>query len=466
MPRKILNVGSAPGNNGDGDSLRDAFIKTQQNFEELYTYDYVNDTSITDHSDPLVPGSIAYAVEQSEINGGTPISIGPGTYNCSNKISLKSNIKITGSGHGVTTINFLNLTNGFEIGAGAYGIHIDGTLSHMTIKLPIDSANVSVNMLTRQGSGFRISDINFEGGGALSWAIKVASANQLSISNIVCRGYGSGIQWNNDANWNANYGDSIISNVDIGLKNPGTTGIEFRGNTRGVINNILLNRVEVRGDRVHPQTVGIKLSRTSRITLTNTDVENIEKAIINGPNSISCAFINTFAIGCSTDYVPISPSTQTTIIGGYGYFAESQELPTTSVYLFDSSLSKRTKIKSGVREIEHFNDSITPRHLDIEDSGSTLFTNKGATDSVTFILPNAPFAKSLEYQFSVIENTPLVITNIDNIERIRAYDGTSNHTDSNGFIFSSKPGSTISLHNIDNVWWIVDKYTGTWEKGI
>lgn len=51
MTKKIINVGTEPGDQGDGDSLRDAFIKSQSNFDELYSFSPITDTSL-DHSNP------------------------------------------------------------------------------------------------------------------------------------------------------------------------------------------------------------------------------------------------------------------------------------------------------------------------------------------------------------------------------------------------------------------------------
>lgn len=53
MAQEIISVGSTP-NDNTGDTLRDAFIKTNSNFTELYT----DPTVVRNNSDQTIAGSL------------------------------------------------------------------------------------------------------------------------------------------------------------------------------------------------------------------------------------------------------------------------------------------------------------------------------------------------------------------------------------------------------------------------
>lgn len=464
MSRKWINLGSEPGNLGDGDTLRAAFTKTQQNFSELYTSEFVTNAAIEDHSDATLEGTIAHALSQAEQQGGGTVVIGPGVYNCYNSLYIGTNVRLVGSGRDTTTILAQHTYDAITMGSGIYSLFAKPGIEHITIQLPESSAANAIKGRSREcGNGY-IQHVIITGGGPESWGITLDSCNQFSIFGLAYQGGGNGIRWTNFINWGANYGDSLISAVDIDLVNTGTTGILLLGNTNGIVNNILLNRVEIKSKSgVQPGTTGIELNQVSRITLVNVDIENTDIGFINGPRSLSCAFINCYAIGCNNDYIEQAQTTKTTIIGGHGDFSDDQRLPSRNFRLYEPVFDEYTRVTSGVSDIVAYNDTATPKYLTISDAGSTIFTNNGASGSVAFILPNAPNTKSLEYNFSVVSPYTVEIHTENSSDRIRGFDGSLDYTDEGGYIFSSTPGTSITLRNVSNTWWIAEKLTGTWE---
>jgi len=467
MPKQRINIGSEPGNQGDGDTLRDAFLKVQHNFSELYTSEFVTDNSIEDHSDPTLIGSIAYALAKAEQEGGGTVLVGPGIFHCNQSLKIRTNVRLIGSGKDTTLINVNHNFNGLVLGSGQNSLFAQPGVEHLSIHLPSDSSYSAIFAQARQcGNGY-IQHVKITGGSVTSWGLTMDSCNEFNVTGLVYHGEGNGIRWSNLFNWSANYGDSLISSSDIELKNPGTTGILLLGNTNGIVNNILLSRVEVKSTvGVQTGTKGIELNKTSRITLVNVDVENMHTGFINGPQSNSCTFLNAYAIGCTHDYIEHAPTVGTTIIGGSGDFAEDQRLPTRNLRLYEATFDDYTQVSSGIRDIQAYTDTVNPKQLSLAESGSTLFTNKGATGNTLFVLPNAANSKSLEYSFSVIENHEIQIIPDNSLDHIRGYDGTVNYTPDNAYIYSATPGTSGTIHNADNVWWIMDKRVGTWDVAI
>jgi len=464
MSQQFIELGAEPGNLGDGDTLREAFRKTQDNFGELYVSEFVNDSSLSDHADPTVPGTIAFALEAVSQRGGGSVIIGAGSYTCSERLVVGEATRLAGTGQS-TIINATHAMDAIVLDSGSTGLPGRTGVESMTIQLPSTSSASAIRNKSRRAGRAYIKHITIEGGTISSWGITIDSANEFFLMGITYNGEGNGIRWINELNWGINYGDSLITGVDIGLKNPGTTGIQFRGNSNGIINNILINRAEIRSSATPAGTVGIELALTSRITLVNLDIENVETAVLNGPQSRACTFLNTYAIGCTVDYNELAPTSGVTILGGDGDFANDQRLPSRGLKLYAPSFGDYTIAQSGIRDIEKYTDPFVPRQLSLIDSGSTIFTNEGATGIVTFILPNAANTKSLEYTFSVLTPLELRIAPNNSLDSIRGYDGTVNFTPPGSYIYSLTPGTTATLRNVNNSFWIMESRIGTWEIG-
>ena len=465
MPQEIINIGSDPGNNGDGDTLRDAFSKTQNNFDLLFTHEIVTDTSLSDHADASVPGTIAFALARIEANGGGAVVIGPGIYRCASTLRIKVDTQFLGSNLSGTVIDALHDGNVIELGTGNPGFGVRCTLEHFTVNMPDSSLASAIKGNFRQTAKGHIEHVEVTGGSPQSWGIRLDGCNEFAISNFKYSGEGSGIAWFIGQDIAINYGDSLITSTDIILKNPNTTGILLEGRGNFIINNILLSRVEVRSRRIDPNTIGIKLSRVSRITLVNVDIERTDIGVENGPNSIACSFFSVFALGCNTDYVEIAPTRNMTILGGFGYFLNNQQLPNRKLGLYEDAFNDSTFVKTGVADIINSTDSDSPIELTLKDSGSTIFTNKDASGIVSYILPEAAFSKSLDFSFSVLVNQELRIYPNNATDHIRGYDGTLDYTlGGDSYIFSSIPGTSGTIRNVSSSWWIMDKRLGSWSS--
>ena len=465
MAKKTINIGTDPGNQGDGDTLRAAFEKTQANFDELYVAQFVNNPDLPDHGNANVAGTIASALAVAEANGGGTVHIGPGVYKCYSTLVLSQYTRLVGAGRGVTIISVKHLSQGVTSASGNLGVPSRSGVEHITIDLHPLSASSAIGTAARQAGADHIQNVELLGGGPGSWGITLDSANQFTVLGVVYEGGGSGIRVTNAENWSSNYGDGLLTNIDITLSNPNMIGVLLEGNTMGVVNNVLLNRIEVKSLGFLVGAVGIEMLNVSRITLVNVDVENCETGFMNGPRSKWCSFFNAYAIGCDHDYVEEAPAQQVTIIGGYGDFVDNQQLPSAGLKLYEASFDQHVSVVTGLRQIEEYTDTVVPRKLDLPDSGSKVFTNKGAQGPVLFVLPNAANSKSEQFSFSVRTGQELRIIPDNARDRILGYDGSTKYTPSGFYIYANKPGATITLHNIDNVFWVVDSRIGDWLVG-
>jgi hypothetical protein len=466
MPQQEINIGNDPGNLGDGDTLRDAFKKTQDNFDELYVAEYVNDTSISDHADPSTSGSIAHALELVSSKGGGAVIIGPGTYDCFDRLTIGRNVRLVGTARGATIIHGQHDLDIISISSGTFGLQALTAIEHLTLQISSGSAASAISAESSMSGVGHIKHVQIVGGSPSSWGISLDGSNEFLLLGITIDSQGSGIRWTNALNRTINYGDSLVSGVDISLRNSGTTGIALIGNTNGIINNILLSRVEVKGNGGLPGTVGIELNKASRISLINIDIENLDTAVINGPSTNACTFINTYAINCTTDYLERIPASRVTIIGGYGDFANDQRLPSRNLRLYAPNFSDYTTVRTGIQDIERYADIANPRVLSLADSGSTLMTNGDALGPVTFILPEPAFSKSIEFTFVVLEPFELRIVPASNNDLIWGYDGTLTATSNGVSIFSSVPGTTGTLCSIGSNKWFMKNRLGEWTFGV
>jgi hypothetical protein len=110
-----------------------------------------------------------------------------------------------------------------------------------------------------RGHEFHAHGLRFSGGAPSGWCLELVDSNECCLREIAA-GTGGGNDdllangihlYGSTANPTVNYGDSLIEEVSIKLKSPGTTGIliEHQGDPQGtsyyVVNNVLLNRVQV-----------------------------------------------------------------------------------------------------------------------------------------------------------------------------------------------------------------------------
>ncbi|GEM_PF-5031505 len=306
MPKQTINVGTPPGNQGDGDTLRDAFVKTQANFDEVYNALPITDTSL-EHDNPVIDGTIAKALADAAAAGGGTVQLGPGTFVCSARtLIVGDNVRLRGAGRRATTI---------DVTGAQTGIHMAGIASSVEalhLKMPV-GANSDGLLIDRGEQHAR--DLFFSGGGPTSWAINIDAVNILYLSNIRMGGSGNaltgnGIIYQNTSGLTFNFGDSKFSKIDITLAADNTTGIRIAGpdiaNVK--INNILLSQVEVIGTGTAGGCVGVHLHNAARIIFLLVDVEEIDTAIIEEGVVGNCrnnVYIAATSFGNNTGYTAI-----------------------------------------------------------------------------------------------------------------------------------------------------------------
>ena len=470
MGKKLINVGVEPGGQGDGDSLRNAFIKTRDNFDELYSSSPITDVTL-DHSDPGVEGTIAQQLAACEASGGGTVYVGPGKFNLSSaSLTIGANCQLVGAGKNATILIVRHQFNAIRMSTGKLGLAGFWAIRDIAINLPTSVSGNGIVTEPSQGSSGVIENVLITGGSQSSWCIDMDGANGITITDSKCDSEGNGIRWWNSANYNVNYGDSLIQATNVVLRNPYTTGIQLASPTAPSIsnrriNNILISRVEVHTPDgvVRAGTIGVALRNTARITLLHVDIEHVDTALLHesgvdgGAVAVNNAFIQIFPIGCNTDYLEIgsSPAEQV-IMGGQGAFADQQRFPSSEILAAHQILGNN-RVLTAVRPIESHSNSAITRILTVEDSGK-IFTNRGANGTVLFELPPANLSYSVEYEFHLATAGYAIRVQPVSYDLIRPGQGSSGFAYESGKTF----GHVLKIRNIDGTTWSTLVERGTW----
>lgn len=330
MSKQNINFGVSPGNLGDGDSLRDAFIKTQANFDQLESLFPVTNTAL-EHDDPSMDGTIAKALEEAGASGGGTVFVGPGVFRCSTtSLVIPENVVLKGSGRNATVIEIVGSHDGIRVPNVVSG------LESFTLRMPkLQNSGDGIKVTAKYSTHFR--DLLISGGGIFSWAMNLDMVNVARLENILLGVLGNSIKTdsltgngilfqNSDPdNWPYNFGDSKLSSIDIFLASASTTGIKLHGpdNYKDSINNILLSKIEIltAGPGDGFRCIGVHLRNSRRITLLGVDLENMETAILEehagtgGNYSKQNNYIATFALGVQTSYVSSGVVRDRTFLG-------------------------------------------------------------------------------------------------------------------------------------------------------
>ncbi len=465
MSKITINVGADPGNNGDGDSLRDAFIKTQSNFDELYSFAPITDTTL-DHSDSSINGSIAQQLAECELNGGGIVLIGPGTFQLSaQSLVVGDSCQIIGSGEEATSLKIGHTGDGILVAAGQF--NGNWAVKNLTIDLPTALSGDGIATTALQATRGQVQNVTVKGGSVLSWGISINSANEISVDNYTYLGEGSGIKYSNPSGLPVNYGDAIFQGSTIFLKNPNTIGValESPASSSNRINNILLSQISVSTvtGSVPQGTIGVKMSNVARVTLLNIDIERTdigilqESAVSGGAAAKSNAFIQIFTIGCNTDYQEIGTKPQEQVVlGGEGQLAREQHLPSSDI-LAGHPIMGENRVLTAVRPIEAYTNSAVARLLNVEDSGK-IFTNRGASNIVTFQLPSANQNFSIEFEFHLSSAGQRIQVLPASGDIIRPGQSSAGVIYASGTSF----GQLLKIRNIDGNTWAVLSQAGSW----
>lgn len=315
MNNKIINVGTEPGNQGDGDTLRDAFIKTNTNFDTLFAVHYVTDTTLK-HDESDTEGTIAYALAEAGAAGGGTVQVGPGIfYSRTTTLTVPKNVTLKGVGIDATTIRVTGPQDGITIPQRF------GQVESLGLEMPTGSSGDGIKITS---SNVTLRDLGLSGVGLSSWGINVDAAGICTIDHISIgstfhpydKFTGNGILFQNTtpALEPYNFGDSRLSKIDIKLASNNTTGIKFHGpdGTNNVINNILLSQIDIIGPGDGSGTTGVHLRNAKRIALHTVDLEQLELAIFeegaggNTKGSANNVFIAVFVFS-QTGYFSSGP---------------------------------------------------------------------------------------------------------------------------------------------------------------
>ena len=306
MVKQTVDLGASP-DSGDGDPLRTAFQKTQDNIDELYSVYYVTDTSIANHGDPNVDGSVAKALADAHAAGGGTVQLGPGVFAFHNTIlTIEENVCLKGVGRQATVLRKTGFFDAIQIlgpFSGIEGLTLDMSTTATSDGVFIRAGNVSIR------------DAAFAGGLSEAWAIRIESTNVVYLNNIRMGGtaavfYANGIVFENQNLIPYNFGDSKLSKIDITLAADNTTGLAFLSPTTipSRINNILCSQVEIVGNGSTGGCTGVHLRNAARIVLLTVDLEELTTAVYEESVgglilSSNNAYIGVFVFGTPNSYV-------------------------------------------------------------------------------------------------------------------------------------------------------------------
>ncbi|MEK0083437.1 glycosyl hydrolase family 28-related protein [Benzoatithermus flavus] len=271
------------------------------------------------------------AAFQAALDQHQAVFVPPGTYRLDSEVQAKPRRTLLGAGRDATIIDargpraftFNRNTGPYKVDTTAAEDWNRSALGGMTIKM----AQGGVRVI---GHEFRARELAFFGGSAPSgiadpdgWCLDLVDANECALREIQA-GYGGGASHTLAANGirfrstqtGVNYGDSSVSEVSLKLGAAGTCGVLLEGNHPGLINNVLLARIQVNapqgGTGLTPLagTVGIWLKTVRRCQLDTVDVEVTETGFkeegtgVNGNpgTNADIVYLNCQAQNCSTPY--------------------------------------------------------------------------------------------------------------------------------------------------------------------
>lgn len=330
--------------------------------------------------------AIQDAVDAVSAAGGGVIFFPAGTYKTTSAIDVPAKCILRGAARVATVL---------DIEHTGHGITLTGSYSG------VESLKVAQRDSGTVGSGIRITankthlrDLQCAGGVATSWAIDVDHANICLIENVDIGGdgadalSGNGIVFRNSdvGSYAYNYGDALLSKVDVQLGANNTTGIKCAGpdSSSNKINNLLLSQVEVTGGAGGlTGDIGIHIYNASRITLHHVDLENLSTAVKHegaqnsGALSESCVFLGVFVLGTTTAYSQNGTVTKTTFMGCDNFpdtsfatgFQDGDAILAGGAYIVDSNGTPNVRLHNQSGTLR-FDDGADDGGLDMVISGN------------------------------------------------------------------------------------------------
>jgi hypothetical protein len=271
------------------------------------------------------------AAFQAALDQHQAVHVPPGTYRLDAEIQVKPRRRLFGAGRDATVVDaraaraftFHRNEGVYAVDGGAATDWNRSALDGMTIRMAKGGVRVV-------GHEFRCRDLAFFGGAAPAgaadpdgWCLDLLDANECGLAGIQA-GYGGGVNHTLGANGirfrssttGVNYGDSTVSEVSLKLGAVNTCGILLEGNHPGLINNVLLQRIQVNAPEGGaglvplPGTVGIHLKTVRRCQLDTVDVEVVETgfkeegtgANTNPGTNTDITYLNCQAQNCPTPF--------------------------------------------------------------------------------------------------------------------------------------------------------------------
>lgn len=240
MSQQIINVGTAP-NDGQGDPIRNAFIKCNDNFTQLFnqTTESQIENGLSNVKIPLANGNVLISVNGS----GNVVEITP------NGANITGNLAITG-----------NVTGGFFTGNGA---GLTGVI-----------AVSNVGVATQVANGTSLLNIPVSNGNIVGTVNGVANVLVLSQTGVSVAG-----------NITGNY---ILGN---GSQLTGVTVNYSNANVVSLMSNFGSNVISTTGN-VTGNFVGTNFSSSSNIDLSATDAVRVVSGTFRLPSFTTAQLAN------------------------------------------------------------------------------------------------------------------------------------------------------------------------------
>jgi hypothetical protein len=279
---------------------------------------------------------------QAAVDQHTAIHVPAGTYRLDSEVQVKPRRRLFGAGRDATILDARGVRAlTFQRNEGAYRVDSDAGTDWCRSSLSDLRIVMATGGIRVLGHEFRGRHLLFVGGAAAAgiadadgWCIDLIDANECELLGIQA-GYGGGgshVLRANGIRWRStqpgvNYGDSLLAETSIKLGARDTCGVQLLGNHPGLINNVLLQRIQVNApaaagaDAVQVPgsspaiytlagTVGVHLKTVRRSQLNTVDVEVVETGFkeegtgVNGSpgTSADIAYLNCQAQNCVVPY--------------------------------------------------------------------------------------------------------------------------------------------------------------------
>ncbi|MGD9510528.1 MAG: glycosyl hydrolase family 28-related protein [Geminicoccaceae bacterium] len=263
---------------------------------------------------------------QAALDGHTSVLVPAGTYRLDQEIQIKPRRRLLGAGRDATVIDARGARAfTFNRNVGAHQVDATAATDWNRSSVVGMTIRMAKGGIRAHGHEFRATDLLFAGGAAPlgqddpdGWCLDLVDANETVLREIQA-GYGGGAVHRLSANGirlastnpTVNYGDGLLQEISVKLGAANTVAVLLKGAGTGLINNMLLSRVQVNapqgGSGITPLagSNGIKLWNAARVVCLLCDVEVVDVAFeeyseSQGGTAGACS--NNSYVGCFVHY--------------------------------------------------------------------------------------------------------------------------------------------------------------------